>query len=200
MITKIKKKKMIMIESTDYIENKFSIPLGFISLFNKIRRFIIINKCPLEVVKSAVKCDGELSIIPKEHSYGEWAVDRHREKDGLNGKRMKEIHIDTDKRKLILANNVGINKLYYIDEGKLGITGNHCYYILGENLELIQKILKFKLVYYIQELTKYRQNFFDREAFNYIPDLRKMGIDDIEEIEFYEMLGLKDTEINILFS
>ena len=47
----------------------------------------------------------------------------------------------------------------------------------------------------ISHFTKYRQDFLEKEAFNYLPDLRKIGIVDIEENEFYRLINLNDSEI-----
>jgi hypothetical protein len=48
----------------------------------------------------------------------------------------------------------------------------------------------------ISHFTKYRQDFLDNEAFKYLPDIRKLGIADITEDEFYELIGLTRQEIN----
>jgi hypothetical protein len=36
----------------------------------------------------------------------------------------------------------------------------------------------------------------DNEAFKYLPDIRKLGIEDITEDEFYKLIGLTIKEIN----
>jgi hypothetical protein len=84
----------------------------------------------------------------------------------------------------------------FIDNGKLSLTGNDKFYILGENLELIQKLLSFKISVIITEYLKYRQSFLERVVFNYIPDIRKLGITDITEDNFYKLIELTPEEIN----
>ena len=77
------------------------------------------------------------------------------------------------------------------------MTGNHKFYILGDNLEIIKKILSFKIINIIGQYTKYGQDFLDNEAFKYLPDIRKLGITDITEDEFYKLIGLTHKEISL---
>jgi hypothetical protein len=44
--------------------------------------------------------------------------------------------------------------------------------------------------------TKYGQDFLDNDAFKYLPDIRKLGIVDITEDEFYKLIGFTEQEIN----
>jgi len=76
------------------------------------------------------------------------------------------------------------------------LTGNHKFYILGDNLELIKKIMDFNISVVISDYPKYGQSFLDNEAFKYLPDIRKLGIVDITEDEFYKLIGLTKQEIN----
>jgi hypothetical protein len=46
------------------------------------------------------------------------------------------------------------------------------------------------------DYTKYRMSFLEKEVCNYIPDIRKLGIADITEDEFYKLIGLTRQEIN----
>jgi hypothetical protein len=39
-------------------------------------------------------------------------------------------------------------------------------------------------------------DFLNSELFTYLPDLRKLGIKDINENEFYKLLKFTDEEIN----
>ena len=75
------------------------------------------------------------------------------------------------------------------DEGKLSLTGTEKIYILGNNLELILKIMNFEISHIICDYTKYRMSFLEKEVCNYIPDIRKLGINDITEDEFYKLFG-----------
>ena len=112
-------------------------------------------------------------------------------------KKATEEHPDMTKRKLIIANKASFNGAF-IDEGILNLTGNHKFYILGDKLELILKLLDFKIMNIIGHYTKYGQDFLDNEAFTYIPDIRKLGITDITESKFYKLLELTTDEIKAL--
>jgi hypothetical protein len=100
-----------------------------------------------------------------------------------------------NKKKLIIANKASFNGAF-IDNGKLSLTWNHKFYIIGDNLELIIKMLGYKITDIIGHYTKYGQDFLDNKAFTYLPDIRKLGIDDIEEKQFYKLVGLTRNEIN----
>ena len=99
---------------------------------------------------------------------------------------------------LIISNKSSFNGAF-IDKGKLGLTGNHKFYILGDDLGFIKKILSFMICKIITQYTKYGQQFLDNEAFTYIPDLRKMDIIDIEEDEFYKLVGFDENEIKDIY-
>jgi DNA-binding winged helix-turn-helix (wHTH) protein len=110
-------------------------------------------------------------------------------------KKATETHPDANKRKLIIANKASFNGAF-IDDGKISLTGNDKSYIVGDNLELLLKILLFKISDIIGHYTKYRQDFLEKEVYSYIPDIRKLGINDITEDEFYKLIGLTRQEIN----
>lgn len=46
------------------------------------------------------------------------------------------------------------------------------------------------------DYTKYRMSFLEKEVYNYIPDIRKLGIEDINELDFYKLIELIEDEIN----
>ena len=146
-----------------------------------------------------IKSSGPKTEIPTEYTLEDmWAIDTYiikGQKTGLMVKKSNKQHPDADKRKLIIANKSSFIGAF-IDEGKLGLTGNHKFYILGNNLELIKKMLNFKISNIISHYTKYTQDFLDSEAFKYLPDIRKLGIADITEDEFYKLIGLTHQEIN----
>jgi hypothetical protein len=58
------------------------------------------------------------------------------------------------------------------------------------------KILSFKIIHIIGHYTKYGQDFLDKEAFKYIPDIRKLKLNDIDEDKFYKLINLNEKEIN----
>jgi hypothetical protein len=63
-------------------------------------------------------------------------------------------------------------------------------------LEVVKKLLEFDISSVISDYLKYGQSFLDNEAFTYIPDIRKLGIQYITEEEFYKLIGLTHQEIN----
>jgi len=193
--SEIQSKKLIT-TSTEYLNPKYSIPLAFHSVFNKLVSFIETRNLRLEYKTKTIKSSGTKEKIPTEYTLEEmWAVDTYTIKDGLMVKKATEQHPDANKRKLIIANKASFTGAF-IDEGKLGLTGNDKSYIIGDNLELIIKLLSFKISDMISHFTKYRQDFLDNEAFKYLPDIRKLGLDDITEDEFYKLIGLTQPEIN----
>lgn len=187
IISEIQRKKLTT-TSTEYLNPAYCIPLAFHSIFNKLIKFIEKHNCSLEYKTKTIKSSGTRAEIPTEYTLEDmWAVDTYRLKEGILVKKATQQHPDADKRKLIIANKASF-KGAFIDDGKLSLTGNHKFYILGDNLELIKKILGFKISSVVGEYTKYHMAFLDDEAFTYIPDLRKMGIQDITEDEFYKMV------------
>jgi hypothetical protein len=56
--------------------------------------------------------------------------------------------------------------------------------------------LTFKISDIISHYTKYRQDFLEKEVYTYLPDIRKLGIVNITEDEFYKLIGLTRQEIN----
>jgi hypothetical protein len=125
-----------------------------------------------------------------------YAVDTYTINEGILVKKVTDIHPDSNKRKLIIANKRGFNGAF-IDEGKLSLTGTEKIYILGDNLELILKIMKFDISNVICDYTKYRMSFLEKEVCSYIPDIRKLKIKDIDEQKFYKLIGLTKDEIKL---
>jgi len=195
IISEIKRKKLTT-TSFEYLNKNYSIPLAFHSIFDKLIQFIEKHNCSLEYKTKTIKSSGTKAKIPTEYTLEDmWAVDTYTIKEGLMVKKALDQHPDVNKRKLIIANKRGF-KGAFIDEGKLCLTGNHKFYILGDNLELIKKIMDFNISVVISDYPKYGQSFLDNEAFKYLPDIRKLGIVDITEDEFYKLIGLTKQEIN----
>jgi hypothetical protein len=195
IISEIKRKKLTT-TSIEYLNKNYSIPLAFHSIFDKLIQFIEKHNCRLEYKTKTIKSSGTKAKIPTEYTLEDmWAVDTYTLNEGILVKKATEQHPDANKRKLIIANKRGF-KGAFIDEGKLSLTGNHKFYILGDNLELIKKIMDFNISVVISDYLKYGQSFLDNEAFKYIPDIRKLGIADITEDEFYKLIGLTRQEIN----
>ena len=195
IISEIKRKKLTT-TSFEYLNKNYSIPLAFHSIFDKLIQFIEKHNCSLEYKTKTIKSSGTKAKIPTEYTLEDmWAIDTYTLKEGILVKKATEQHPDANKRKLIIANKRGF-KGAFIDEGKLSLTGNHKFYILGDNLELIKKIMDFNISVVISDYPKYGQSFLDSEAFKYLPDIRKLGIADITEDEFYKLIGLTHQEIN----
>jgi len=195
-ITSILKRRSLTTTSIEYLNPKYSIPLAFHGIFNKLVGFIETRNLQLEYKTKTIKSSGTKSKIPTEYTLENmWAVDTFTIKDGLMVKKATEQHPDANKRKLIISNKASFTGAF-IDEGKLSLTGNHKFYILGDNLELVKKMLDFEIINIIGHYTKYGQDFLDNEAFKYLPDLRKLRIIDITEDEFYKLIGLTHQEIN----
>jgi hypothetical protein len=195
IISEIQSKKLTT-TSTEYLNPKYSIPLAFHSIFSKVIEFIETRELQLEYKTKTIKSSGTKTKIPTEYTLEDmWAVDTYTIKEGLMVKKATEQHPDANKRKLIISNKASFTGAF-IDEGKLSLTGNHKFYILGDNLELVKKMLDFKIINIIGHYTKYGQDFLDNEAFKYLPDIRKLGMEDITEDEFYKLIGLTRQEMN----
>ena len=195
-ITSILKRRNLITSSTEYLNLKYSIPLAFHNIFVKLVNFIETRNLQLEYKTKTIKSSGTKAKIPTEYTLEDmWAVDTYIIKEGLMVKKAIEQHPDANKRKLIISNKASFTGAF-IDEGKLSLTGNHKFYILGDNLELVKKMLDYKIINIIGHYTKYGQDFLDNEAFKYLPDIRKLGIADITEDEFYKLIGLTRQEIN----
>lgn len=195
IISEIQSKKLTT-TSTEYLNTKYSIPLAFHSIFNKLVGFIETRNLQLEYKTKTIKSSGTRAKIPTEYTLEDmWAVDTYTIKEGLMVKKAIVQHPDANKRKLIISNKASFTGAF-IDEGKISLTGCNKYYILGNNLELIKKMLGFRIINIISHFTKYTQDFLDKEAFKYLPDIRKLGIADITEDEFYNLIGLTCQEIN----
>jgi len=195
-ITSILKRRNLTTTSTEYLNPKYSIPLAFHRIFNKLVGFIETRNLQLEYKTKTIKSCGTKAKIPSEYTLEDmWAVDTYTIKEGLMVKKATEQHTDANKRKLIISNKASFTGAF-IDEGKLGLTGNDKSYILGDNLELLLKLLSFKISDMISHFTKYRQDFLEKEVYTYLPDIRKLGIVDITEDEFYKLIGLTRHEIN----
>ena len=195
-IISILKRRSLTTTSTEYLNPTYSIPLAFHSIFGKLVSFIETRNLQLEYKTKTIKSSGTKTKIPTEYTLKDmWAVDTYTIKEGLMVKNATEQHPDANKRKLIISNKASFTGAF-IDEGKLGLTGNDKSYILGDNLEVLLKLLSFKISHMISHYTKYRQDFLEKEAFKYLPDIRKLGITDITEDEFYKLIGLTRQEIN----
>lgn len=195
IISEVQSKKL-KTTSVEYLDKNYSIPLAYHSIFNKLITFIESRNLQLEYSTKTIKSSGIKTKIPSIYTLEDmWAIDTYTIKEGIMVKKATETHPDANKRKLIIANKASFNGAF-VDDGKISLTGNHKFYIVGDKLELLKKMLDFNIINIIGHYTKYGQDFLDNEAFKYIPDIRKLGINDITEDEFYKLIGLTRQEIN----
>jgi hypothetical protein len=187
----------LQITSNEYLNKDYSIPLAYHSIFNKLINFIETKNLKLEYSTKTVKSTGTKTKIPSKYKLEDMlSIYTYTIKEGIMIKKASETHPDANKRKLIIANKASFNGAF-IDECKLSLTGNHKFYIIGDKLELIMKMLSYKIIDIIGHYTKYGQDFLDNEAFTYLPDIRKLEIKDINELEFYKLIGLTQDEIKL---
>jgi hypothetical protein len=189
----------------EYLDKDLSLPLGYIDKLLKLRRFIINNNCSLEykttksnditLEKNEKKKLNQLKYmsiddIKKIKETDKYCIDTYDLRDKQYQLNItKSYHPDYNKKKLILSHKSELEGIF-IDSGKLGICGTHNYYILGNNLTLIKKILSFDIIKKAGIFTKYGQNFLDTDFFTYVPDLRKLGYTNITEDEFNKLIGI----------
>jgi len=196
-ITSILKRRNLTTTSNEYLNKDYSIPLAYHSIFNKLINFIETKNLKLEYSTKTVKSTGTKTKLPLKYNLEDMlAIDTYTIKEGIMIKKASVTHPDANKRKLIIANKASFNGAF-IDNGKLSLTGNHKFYIIGDKLELIMKMLSYKIIDIIGHYTKYGQDFLDNEAFTYLPDIRKLEIEDIDENKLYELIGLTQDEIKL---
>lgn len=185
-------------ESAVFLNKEYSIPLAYHSIFNKLSSFIEDNDLQLEFNTKTTKSIGGKIGLPTEYTKDDmYAIDTYTLKDGILVKKSIEMHPDADKRKIIIANKSSFSGMF-IDEGKLGLTGAGKFYILGDNLDIMLKLLSFSIFNIVCHCTKYGQDFVCKVIFEYIPDIRKLNIEDITEEQFYKMIKLTAEEIHMI--
>lgn len=201
IIAEIKRKNQTYSENI-HLNKEHSVPLAFHSIFHKLDEFIKKNDCGLVVKNKTVKAEKETQTLPPTHELSDnLAVHTYRIKDGLIVSKALSTHPDVDKRKLIIANKRDITIGLYIDDGKLSLSGYNKYYILGDSLELLKKMLDFDIFKIVNNFTKYTQDFINSDAFVHVPDIRKIAVkkgitvENLTEDKFYKMLNLTKTEI-----
>ena len=78
------------------------------------------------------------------------------------------------------------------------MVGNHKFYILGDELELVKKFFETNLCEIIAHFTKYGQDFLDSEAFTYLPDIRKILKKKFNIDEIYKYFEFSKDEIDMI--
>lgn len=192
-----------------FLDTRFNIPTGFIKQITKMSAFIFDNNCPLMKIDAMGtneyktkrllnKKDGliemtltEMLNLSAEENY---AIDTYLNKGTYLLNKLSSPAKHANVRKVILSNKSLLEGVF-LDEGKFSIGSSRPnLYYAGDNLELIFKILNFKLMKILAISTKYRMNFIDSDIGRNIPDLRVLGYTDIEEDEFYNLMGLTENE------
>lgn len=184
------------------LKKEYSVPLAFHSVFEKIIKKIEDNpELKLQVETSTVKGEGKSFKLPDMYSSEDMlGIDTYRLKDGYFVKKMVTCHKDTNTPKLIIANKASFSGCM-IDNGNLGLVGNHKYYITGEHLDVLKKMFETKLSKIVSHYTKYGQDFLDRDAFTYILDVRKIPKSELPEVTdecLYKYLNLTEEEIAMI--
>lgn len=194
----LKRSKITSITNV-YLNPKYSISLAYQSVFGKLIKLIESNSnYKLDIRTKTCKSEGEQIPLPEKYNSNDsYGIDTYRIKDGYFVKKLKEHFDDLKKTKLIIANKAGLNGSL-IDDGKLGLTGNHKYYILGDNLEKLQQLFNSNIGRIVAQLTRYGQHFLDKDAFEYLPDVRNIPHEQLPEItdsNLYKLLKLTEEEI-----
>lgn len=189
-------------ESNVFLNKDYSIPFAYHSIFNKILQKIEeYPELKLNIQTATVKSQGASFKLPDTYSIDDMiGIDTYRLKDGYFVKKMSVPHKDMNIPKIIIANKRSFTGSF-IDNGKLGLVGNHKFYITGDDLESIVSLLNTKLCEKIANNTRYGQSFLDKDAFMYILDIRKISRDELPEITdecLYKYLGLSEEEINLI--
>jgi hypothetical protein len=190
---------------TTYLDPKFNIPSAYFSIFNKLRTFIDNNNLQIKVYTNTVGNTGEEIRLFKDHTHtGElkkitaddnWSIYTENNTEVKLRKTIKP-HPNAKLPKIIFAYKSRCKP--FLDKGVLGITGGDNAYIIGDNLETLIKVFRFKICLIICDFMKYRQDFVSRESYEYIPDIRKLG--NITELELYDMIGFTPDEIKQILS
>jgi hypothetical protein len=151
-----------------------------------------------DVKYKCVKGYGNKIKVKDIESNKNYGIDTYTEKDGILLKEVNEEHPDKDKNKIIFANKTRL-KYSYIDYGKYNLTGCDKFYIIKNNknkLILIQKYFTFKLINLLVLNIKYRQQFIEKDVFDYIPNILNMTDNyDISETEFYKLCNFTNEEL-----
>jgi hypothetical protein len=192
------------VASSVFLNKCYTIPLAYHSIFEKI--ICKMEEHPelkLDVKSNTVKADGSAFKLPDHYTADDMiGIDTYRIKDGYFVKKMKSPHPDINTPKLIIANKRGFNGCF-VDNGKLGLVGNHKFYLKGEQLDILCSFLNTPLCTMIANNTKYGQSFLDKDTFQYIMDVRNIPKSEVPVItneSVYRYLDLTDDEIAMIES
>ena len=195
-VISILKRRHLESHSMVYLNENKSIPLAYHSIFDKISKKIDENiNLKLEVFTKTVKCEkSQIKLSSKMKRENNYGIDTYRMKDGYFVKHMLQEHPHHKENKLILANKASL-KGGLIDNGTFGLVGSDKFYILGDELEILKEFLESQLCEILSHLTKYRQDFLEKDAFNYIPDIRYICEKKYDKEKIYEYFKFTEEEI-----
>jgi SAM-dependent methyltransferase len=104
------------------------------------------------------------------------------------------------KKKVVLANKMyGIP--YYDSNGLYGISSRDNYLYINDNDTVCKKIydyLNCKLIYMIYDSTRYRMCYLEKYAFEFIPNILKANIDNINDVAVYKLFNINSREIELI--
>lgn len=199
IISELKNAKIFMRERY-YLDKNKSLPLAYFSIFDKLSYFIRVHNIPLKIHAKTTRSTHSTTKIQIPDTYtinDKLSVETYTKKEGVLVRVTDKVHPDANKTKIIIANKSGFEGSF-IDYGKLGLVGTDKYYILGNNLHVILRLFSFTISYVVCQCTKYRQDFLNKLAFDFIPDIRKMNNHNVTEHQFYSLIGLNKKEIDQL--
>ena len=202
IIESVMRRRKISLVEHAYLNKNLSLPISFFNIYDKLYQYIIDNNCKLEYKRT---CTSKLNLISSKsyklpESYlidDNLSIDTHTIVDGIKVKKSSIKHIDQSKSKLVIANKSALRGLF-IDDGRLGLCGTDKYYIIGDNLSQLKDFLDFKIFKLVSNMIKYRQDFLQNDTFDYIPDIRKITNNKINESQFYKILNLTDDQIKLI--
>jgi hypothetical protein len=158
------------------------------------------SRANYKIIKTLNKKNNELIHMTYDDIINVKAEDNYAVDTYLNNKKVYLVNKllepcpEASIRKLILPNKCLLAG-YFIDEGKLSLTlSTPNMYYTSDNLELLHKLLGFKLIQLVSASTKYHMELLNRDIHKFIPDLNKLSIDDIDEDMFYDLIGLTEKE------
>lgn len=197
----------------EYLDPLFDIPFAFHSQILKLSRYTHDNNCGLNKRSSMSsisnlkgrtllnKQGGGLIEMSFEDLMNVKAEDNYLIDTYLNTKdcylvnKLSSPSPEASISKLILCNKTILTGMVIDEGGKFSLSpSSPNVFFTSDNLTLIHKMMDFKLIQMLAATTKYHMCLLNREIGKFIPDLSKMGIDDIEEDAFYDLIGLTDAE------
>ena len=141
------KRAHIISKSLVYLNPSESIPLAYHSIFDKLYSYITKNSLQLEILAKTVQEKGKDFPLPpdyKKEKKDTYSVTTYTIKEGLKVQLSTHKHPDALSTKLIIPNKSSFRGSF-IDEGYLSLSSGHKFYILGNHLDWLLKLLFFNI-------------------------------------------------------